>query len=226
MNKVIVALLTAVLIGIAYLFGDRVIFAVDKTVITDLCDSFESTVLVIGSMENGKYFSGNGVYLGDGVVLTAKHLLANNVIVEGQSPEKVYFHDDLDLAIVQLQNSITISPATIASDTSGSSFSVSYREGDKNKFAFAGTRLSVVNYDQFFGLHSPDSMIRVRNESTEEGYSGGALLNQQCEVVGLVAGGNRSFILGLRPNSYFVNLTNKDAGAWIEEKVAELSKVK
>ena len=229
MNKLRFFLILAIVITAWFVAGDRIVYEFGKVQYISPCFNFGSTVKLWRQREDKLYVLGNGVYLGNNIILTNSHLADKSLSIIttfGVDTEtlvlKIVTHPDLDLAILVLNKELNLPPAKLAnnlSPVSASPYTIAVFENSQIFTLFAGNYLSLENFDQFLIQHNPETLIIFNNFASKDGYSGGALLDSNCRLIGLVVGGNRSAIWGLKPKSFYVNLTNEETRKWLFENI-------
>jgi hypothetical protein len=225
MYKTRLILAWAILAVLWVVVGDQTVYWFEKMHFSNPCKSFTASVKVWREQEDGRYVLGNGVYIAESVVLTSKHLANKNLslktiwgIADNVKILAVVAHPNLDLAILILNQPLPIPFAVLSEETledSHAPYMVSSLNNGLEEEKFAGNYFEITDLDQFLIQHESRTMIRFRNKATLEGDSGAALLNNHCNLIGLVSGGNGSFLGGLRPTSYYINLMNRNILDWI-----------
>ena len=225
MYKTRLILAWAILAVLWVVVGDQTVYWFEKMHFSNPCQNFTSSVKIWRQQEDGRYVLGNGVYIAESVVLTNKHLANRNLslntawgFADNVKILAVVAHPDLDLAILILYQPLPIPFAVLSEETledSHAPYMVSSLNNGLEEEKFAGDYFEITNIDQFLVQHETGTIIRFRNKATLAGDSGGALLNNNCSLIGLVSGGNHSFLGGLRPRSFYINLMNEDTLDWI-----------
>jgi len=225
MKKTDLLLIGAILAVLWVITKDNVTYRFEMARFSNPCENFVSSVMTWRQQENGLYVLGNGVYIGESMVLTNRHLADKDVsfkTVSGSVNDvrvlKVIIHPDLDLAILILSKPLPLSVAVLSDGTLEGDqppYMVSGFRNGLTSIKYAGSRFEVVNTDELLARHEPKTMIMFHNGATSTGDSGGALLDKKCELVGLVSGGNHSFMGKLRPSSFYINLMNEETLDWI-----------
>lgn len=199
---------------------------------------YDSTVFLakLIDREKNEWLTGNGILINPTSILTASHnnidksfsytheknirtVYSRNCQTQNNISEYIK-HPSLDLAIVRL-----IRPENINISTKIRKVPVSINDGPLSlatqrdmvmNNVFAGYISEITNIDEF-GIQKPtDSIIITNNNAAITGDSGSALfIDTTGELIGICFGGKKSKIAGLRPKSYFCNLTNPDTQKWI-----------
>lgn len=225
MKKTSLLIIGVILAVLWVITKDNVTYRFEKARFSNPCEDFASSVMTWRRQENGLYVLGNGVYIGESTVLTNRHLADKDIsfktilgFVNEVKVLKIISHPDLDLAILILSKPLPLPVAVLDNDTFEGDqppYIVSNLRNGLTSIKYAGSRFEVVNNDQFLAQHEPKTMMVFHNGATSVGDSGGALLDKNCRFVGLVSGGNHSFIGNLRPSSFYINLMNQDTLDWI-----------
>ena len=225
MKKTNLLVISAILAVLWVVINDNVVYWFESARFSNPCEDFASSVATWRQQEDGLYVLGNGVYIGNSVVLTNKHLADKDVsfktilgFVSDVKVLKVIIHPDLDLAILILSKPLPLPVAILSEgmlENNQPPYVVSGLRNGLNSVKYVGSRFEVVNMDELLSQHEPKTMIVFHNGATSAGDSGGSLLDKNCRLIGLVSGGNHSFIGKLRPSSFYINLMNKDTLDWI-----------
>lgn len=138
---------------------------------------------------------GTGVRIDEDLLLTAAHVVSEDTCsVRGAPVELIYFNGDKDVAVVRTKG---LNPSRMTYTCSG------FKRGE-TYFAvgWAGGTDLVVNRVRATGLNRQSGDFKglaVLRGLTFHGMSGGAVVNQDGELVGLVNAGNSSGLSLSRP---------------------------
>jgi S1-C subfamily serine protease len=124
--------------------------------------------------------TGTGVYVADGVVVTAAHNIRDfkqgaELFVDGLSARVAYKHENEDFAILIVEGSSRVKPyPRLSYDLTGTLTTCGYVSG--------------VTYTENTGKHKQGRWITAE---VRQGMSGGPVLNEVGDVVGTIIGGGK-----------------------------------
>lgn len=213
-NRLLLVLL--ILSMILFVWGDQLLFHTQNIFFEEKCGTAISPVVLWKKLNDGRYVSVNGIYLGYGVILTVDHAVDNGFSIktsEGISQAKIkekIAHSGLDLSLVVLDQPLNLPSIKIGGwrDSFGPYSLVTLRRG-KISLVFAGSNFRT----------SSDGMLVFDNKVAQPGDSGGALLDSKCRLVGMVTGGDHKYFMDLKPHSFYINLQNHETVEWIRNNV-------